>query len=45
MDPRQEAAVPLPAAEGGSRNPEITTVDISPSPADQAIRLFEQSGE
>jgi ABC-type multidrug transport system fused ATPase/permease subunit len=45
MDPRQEAAVPLPAAEGGSRNPEITTVDISPSPADQGPSKIEDPDE
>lgn len=45
MDPRQEAAVPLPAAEGGSRNPEITMVDISPWPAGQGPSKTEDPDE
>jgi ATP-binding cassette, subfamily B (MDR/TAP), member 1 len=45
MDPGQEAAVPHPAAKGGSHNPEITTVDISPSQADQGLSKIEDPDE
>jgi ABC-type multidrug transport system fused ATPase/permease subunit len=45
MDPGQEAAVPLPEAEGGSHNREITTVDISPPQADQGPPKIEDPDE
>jgi ABC-type multidrug transport system fused ATPase/permease subunit len=45
MDPGQEAAVPLPAAEGSSHNPETTMVDISPSQADQSPSKIEDPDE
>jgi hypothetical protein len=45
MDPEQEAAVPLPEAEGGSNKREDTTVDIAPSPADQGPSKIEDPDE